>query len=259
MKQRTSLATAEAAVSPAEPAAARRAEKVAPPRKRAAGQAARSRGRTGRNAVAHGAAGAVPPEGAALSTTDKLVQAATELFATQGYIYSTLDDVASLAGFSKGAVYYYFKEKEELLLEVLRRIEARSIDTTAAAVKQHGGTGRERLQVFVKFQTRWAAQHPKDLAVLMLMSAETANTSARVRAQVVKIYRKLGNLLVDIIEHGKHTREFLTTQETSDVVLYLQAVHDGNMMIWYRSGTDPEIGRRLARVTLTGFLKTVME
>ena len=45
-------------------------------------------------------------------------------------------------------------------------------------------------------------------------------------------------------------------RETRDSVLDLQSVHDGNMMIWYCSGTDPEIGLRLAKVTLSGFLKT---
>lgn len=194
-----------------------------------------------------------------LSTTDKIVEAATELFATQGYVHTTLEDVAVLAGFTKGGVYYYFKDKETLLLEVLKRIEVRSIDTTVSGVKAHGGTATGQLAQFVKYQTRWAARHPRDLALLMLMSAETANTSARVRTQMLKIYRKLGSTLEGIIEEGKRSGEFRTTQETRDTVLYLQAVHDGNMMIWYRSGTDPEIGRRLAKVTLSGFLRTVMD
>ena len=76
---------------------------------------------------------------------------------------------------------------------------------------------------------------------------------------MVRIYAKLGALLEEIIEDGKRSGEFSKAQEARDTVLYLQAVHDGNMMIWYRSGIDPETGRRLARVTLTGFLKTVRD
>lgn len=194
-----------------------------------------------------------------LTTTDKIVEAATEFFASHGYVDSTLDAVAALAGFTKGAVYYYFKDKESLLLEVLKSIEARSIDTTASTIQERGGSATERLELFVRYQTRWAAQHPRDLAILMLVSAETAHTSERVRAQVLKIYRKLGEVLEEIIEDGKCSREFSKALETRDTVLYLQSVHDGNMMIWYRSGTDPEIGRRLAKVTLSGFLKTVKD
>lgn len=194
-----------------------------------------------------------------LPTTDKILEAAAEFFASHGYVHSTLDDVAALAGFTKGAVYYYFKDKESLLLEVLQRIEMRSIDTTIANVQERGGSATGRLEAFVRYQTRWAAQHPRDLAVLMLVSAETAETSERVRAQVLTIYSKLSAFLEELIEDGKRSGEFSRKQETRDTVLYLQAVHDGNMMIWYRSGTDPEIGRRLAKATLSGFLKTVKD
>lgn len=194
-----------------------------------------------------------------LSTTDKILEAAAEFFASHGYVNSTLDDVAALAGFTKGAVYYYFKDKESLLVEVLKRIEVRSIDTTTAKIAERGGPAAQRLELFVRYQTRWAAQHPRDLAILMLVSAETAHTSQRVRAQVLKIYRKLGDTLEEIIETGKKSGEFSRKLETRDTVLYLQAVHDGNMMIWYRSGTDPEIGRRLASATLVGFLRAVRD
>ena len=194
-----------------------------------------------------------------LPTTDKILEAAAEFFASHGYASSTLDDVAALAGFTKGAVYYHFKDKESLLLEVLKRIEVRSIDTTTAKIAERGGPATDRLELFVRSQTRWAAQHPRDLAILMLVSAETAHTSQRVRTQVLKIYRKLGAVLEEIIESGKKSGEFSRNQETRDTVLYLQAVHDGNMMIWYRSGTDPEIGRRLASATLVGFLRAVKD
>jgi AcrR family transcriptional regulator len=193
-----------------------------------------------------------------LSTTDKIVEAATELFANQGYAHTNLDDVAALAGFTKGAVYYYFKDKETLLVEVLKRIEARSIDATLQEVRAHNETAAGQLEIFVKCQTRWAAKYPRDLALLMFMSAATASTSPRARMQLKKTYDKLAHTLEEILERGKRNGEFLASQDTRSTVLYLQAVHDGNMMIWYRSGTDPEIGRRLARSTLAGFLKTVI-
>ena len=121
-----------------------------------------------------------------LPATDRILEAATEFFAIHGYVNSTLDDVAALAGFTKGAVYYYFKDKESLLVEVLKRIAVRSIDTTTAKVKEHAGSAAEKLEMFVRCQTRWAAQHPRDLAILMLVSAETAHTSQRVRSQVLR-------------------------------------------------------------------------
>ena len=65
--------------------------------------------------------------------------AAVRLFASRGYANTSLEDVASAAGFTKGAVYYYFKSKERLLLNVMQDIEGRSIDKTVAAVLSRDG------------------------------------------------------------------------------------------------------------------------
>ncbi|MES2028266.1 MAG: TetR/AcrR family transcriptional regulator [Pseudomonadota bacterium] len=187
----------------------------------------------------------------------RIIDAAVRLFATRGYWNSTLEEVAAVAGFTKGAVYYHFKSKERLLLKVLETIEARSIDATIERVQQRGGSPTQQLASLVKHQTQWAATHPEDLAVMILMSVEVSRAKAKIRTQMFRIYRKLATLLEAIIDAGKSTGEFSTKQATKDIVLYLEAVHDGNMLLWYRSGNDPEIGRKLTRATLSGFAHAV--
>jgi AcrR family transcriptional regulator len=170
---------------------------------------------------------------------------------------STLEEVAAAAGFTKGAVYYHFKSKEHLLLQVLETIEARSIDATIAGVKQRGGSPTEQLASLVKHQTQWAARHPEDRAVMILMSVEVSRAKSKIRTQMFRIYHKLAALLEAIIDAGKSTGEFSTRQATRDIVLYLEAVHDGNILLWYRSGNDPDTGRKLTRATLNGFAHAV--
>ncbi len=196
---------------------------------------------------------------APVHSTARIIEAAVQLFATHGYASSTLEEVAAKAGFTKGAVYYYFKSKERLLLDVVAAIEQRSIDATIEAVRRDGGTPSAQLVNFVRHQTRWAAKHPKDLAIVVLLSIETANTKSKVRTRMLGMYAKISSLLEEIIDAGKAAGEFCLDQETKDTALYLQAVHDGNMMIWYRSGTDPEIGRKLTRATYSGFLHAVKD
>lgn len=214
----------------------------------------------GKKLPARKAAGKAPPE-KAISKRDRslarILDAAVRLFATKGYWNSTLEEVAAVAGFTKGAVYYHFKSKERLLLKVLETIEMRSIDATIEGVQHSGGSPSQRLESFVKHQTQWAATHPEDLAVMILMSVEISRVKSKIRSQMFRIYGKLGDFLETIIDAGKLTGEFSTRQNTKDIVLYLEAVHDGNMLLWYRSGNDPEIGRKLTRATLNGFAHAV--
>lgn len=48
----------------------------------------------------------------------KIVDAARTVFAEKGYHDATMDDVAQEVGVSKGALYSYFKSKEDLLKEI---------------------------------------------------------------------------------------------------------------------------------------------
>jgi AcrR family transcriptional regulator len=59
------------------------------------------------------------PERRREMTRRHLLEAAAIVFATNGFHGATLDDVAATAGFTKGAVYSNFKNKEDLFLALL--------------------------------------------------------------------------------------------------------------------------------------------
>ncbi|MBI2723780.1 MAG: TetR/AcrR family transcriptional regulator [Chloroflexi bacterium] len=53
-------------------------------------------------------------------TRARLIDAALQLFSTSGYEHATVDDISQAAGFSKGAYYFHFSTKDDVLLELLR-------------------------------------------------------------------------------------------------------------------------------------------
>lgn len=62
-------------------------------------------------------------------TREHVLAAAAKVFAKRGFHGASLDAIAEEAGFSRGAVYYNFADKEELFLDLLdRRCAERSQD-----------------------------------------------------------------------------------------------------------------------------------
>ena len=177
---------------------------------------------------------------------ESLKSAAVKLFATRGYANTSLEDIANAAGFTKGAVYYHFKAKENLLLDMLQDIEARSIGITDPAVRALNGSVADKVVLFNRLQARWASECPNDLAILMLTSIESASQPTTVARRVTAIYSKIEALLSDILEEGKRTGEIASAASVEDAVLGIVAIHDGNMLLWYRSGCHPVMGRKLA-------------
>jgi AcrR family transcriptional regulator len=65
-------------------------------------------------------------------TRELVLAAAARVFAKRGLHATSLDSIAEAAGFSRGAVYYNFADKEELFLELLdRRCAERAQDLRA--------------------------------------------------------------------------------------------------------------------------------
>ena len=59
--------------------------------------------------------------GAATSTRDKIVEAATELFWLKGYGSTSISDILSRSQVNSGSLYHFFPGKQDLLLAVLDR------------------------------------------------------------------------------------------------------------------------------------------
>src|SRR5947199_10322715 len=60
-----------------------------------------------------------------LETRDELLSAALRVFARRGYREAGVDEIAAEAGYSKGALYWHFSGKEELLTALLdERVDA---------------------------------------------------------------------------------------------------------------------------------------
>jgi AcrR family transcriptional regulator len=68
-------------------------------------------------------------------TRDKLLETAKTAFLRDGYASTSLEQIAEAAGYSKGAVYSNFRNKDELCLAVLDAIRA---DRAAALAKAIG-------------------------------------------------------------------------------------------------------------------------
>ncbi len=58
----------------------------------------------------------------------QIVEAALEVFASKGYHGSTMEDIAKKLGVSKGAIYLYFRSKEDLLREIQASTRQRVVE-----------------------------------------------------------------------------------------------------------------------------------
>jgi AcrR family transcriptional regulator len=97
-------------------------------------------------------------------TRDRLIEAATSVFARRGFQAATVEEIAEEAGYSHGAVYSNFAGKEELFLAVFERYMAQRIDEVARAT-QIEGSFAERARAAAD---QWMQRFTEDRATFLL-------------------------------------------------------------------------------------------
>lgn len=88
-----------------------------------------------------------------------LYQAALDVFAQRGYRAARLEEVAEAAGVSKGTIYHYFKNKEDLLARALEDKHAALRAKTQAALGDFSGSAEAKLRVVLAWAwERWMTE-----------------------------------------------------------------------------------------------------
>ena len=88
-----------------------------------------------------------------------VLQAARTLFVTHGYEATSIDQIARAAGLTKGAVYFYFRDKAALLLALLDDSEARLFDPIFARIAAAPGSPTDKLVMFINWIAGFGAEH----------------------------------------------------------------------------------------------------
>jgi AcrR family transcriptional regulator len=80
----------------------------------------------------------------------ELTSAALDLFVERGYSATRLEDVAALAGVSKGTLYLYFPSKEDLFKAVVRGGIVPAIERAEKQLEGHRGNASELIRDLVR-------------------------------------------------------------------------------------------------------------
>ena len=59
----------------------------------------------------------------------EILEAAFTEFSRNGYAVTTLDQIAERAGVTKGTIYVYFENKEQLFISMVREVTKATLDT----------------------------------------------------------------------------------------------------------------------------------
>jgi AcrR family transcriptional regulator len=138
----------------------------------------------------------------------QILEAALATFGEHGLACSRLDDIATRAGLSKGTIYLYFPNKEELFREVVRQTVIAQIECAERELADAAAlTATETLVQFIR--SYWDfLRSPTFAALFRLVHAELGNFPDLARFYSVEVIERTLRLLATLLERGMANGEF---------------------------------------------------
>ena len=136
----------------------------------------------------------------------QIIEAALEVFGECGLAKARLQDIAARAGVSKGTIYLYFPNKEELFREVVRQTAVAAIESGERTASQ-GGTPSE--QLYGAMRGYWAfVSSPNFNTLHRLVLGELHQFPDLARFYADEVTARGLRLLSGIIRRGTEAGEF---------------------------------------------------
>ncbi|MBN2776654.1 MAG: TetR/AcrR family transcriptional regulator [Bacteroidales bacterium] len=137
-------------------------------------------------------------------TRENIINAASIAFSKFGYKKTTLDDIAGFTNVSKTGLYYYFKNKEEVFNEVIKKEAAHLQEKLIDAVGQESKP-IDKIFAYIRERMEFLAQVSNYYSALRYDLMEHLNTINKNRAEFDKIELKV---LSDILIEGNKNGDF---------------------------------------------------
>ena len=162
-----------------------------------------------RRASGRGDGGRPAPGGGAppADTRERILSAATELFARQGYGATTIRQVADRAGANSMLIYYYFGSKQELfhaaMGEPARRVRE-MLERAAAGSGEAAVTVRERLEGFAReYLAAALSNSPAVTAMVRSLVGGDRELAEWIRPRLAANLKILRGLIEEGVERGE--------------------------------------------------------
>jgi len=167
---------------------------------------------------------------------DYILRAAAEVFAEKSFGLASIRDIAAHARISFPRIYYYLRNKEELLYLISKRA-FEQLASRAEAQTAGVQDAEAKLKLFITAHIEYQLDHVAEMKVLI---REAGSLSGRNATQIMRQMREYSNLCRRIIEQVADQHGAAMDRETSRIMTSLLFGAMNSVFGWYEPARDRE-------------------
>lgn len=197
-----------------------------------------------------------------MNTRDMILKVAFQGFLADGFEKVSLNELIKRTGLTKGAFYYHFDSKDELLREILQKYFHAYIEQNIDMLVELEGSVVEKVNFSIESITNVqerikeiCSQNTDPKAFLMLFY-EGLKRDEQLREHNLRYQKKALTSITTLMEQGQASGEIRQDISAKQIATLFQACIRGSMFDWVVMGEDRSA--KTLRENMQTFLKTIM-
>src|SRR5256885_6261117 len=194
-----------------------------------------------------------PPTFRGTSKRERILRAAVDVFAKNGYFNAKVSEIAKAAGVADGTIYLYFDGKEDLLVTIFREHTRNYLQSLEKALA-HVRRPEERIRIAIRHHLETLGRDHSLAIVAQVELRHSLKFMSLLSQQEVADYL---NMLRKMIEHGQSDGSFRRTIHPQLGAKAVFGILDEMVTSWILSEKEYDLAAsadQIADLVLTGLL-----
>ncbi len=165
---------------------------------------------------------------------ERILRAAIGVLAERGFHRTTIHDIAQAAGVADGTIYLYFKNKDQLLIELFEEVMARALRLFRDAL-QDEQAAEGKLRAFLHTHLRLVEHDPE---VAQIISVELRQSSIFIKEYKNPLFGEYLKIIGEILQEGIEEGVFRSDLRPSLITRAIFGAMDEISLAWLLSRRD---------------------
>ena len=176
-------------------------------------------------------------------TKEKILEKAGILFNTKGYKNTSISNITDATGYTKGAIYRHFENKEELERETLFHLSSIMFEKVRAVIKEQLNAGDKLRAVFKYFESYITSPPIEGGCPLLNAAIEADDANPALRKEALKVLTILRESLLHILKKGVEHKQIKQGVDKELYSTLIMASLEGAIMMSKLTGNSEDIKR----------------
>lgn len=176
-------------------------------------------------------------------TREKILKKSGALFNTQGYKATSISDITTATGFTKGAIYRHFRNKGVLEKETLFHLSTQMFEILRARIKCENTAGDKLRAIFRYYESYISNPELKGGCPLLNAAVEADDNNPVLRKEALKILDILRDSVIGILKNGIRFQQIRKDVDLEYHATIIIASLEGAIMMSKLRGNNHDIKR----------------